>query len=214
LADDIYLILKNRNILIYPCEYHYMDKELGKLLGIVFGIITIVLIAVTFFVNLGTVTFKGSYLGYTISVTTNTTYFGSTSSGHFSSWSNVTNGMTGSTLNKANTGIDMIYASIGTMIVALLFAIIGIVGVFGKSSKIMKNMSFIAPIVSAILIIVTIVLYYEGAVTLVNASSSSSPYSSILTTTISLAIGAYLAIVAVIVEFLAAGFNILSGSKN
>jgi hypothetical protein len=39
-----------------------MDKELGKLLGIVFGIITIVLIAVTFFVNLGTVTFKGSYL--------------------------------------------------------------------------------------------------------------------------------------------------------
>jgi hypothetical protein len=122
--------------------------------------------------------------------------------------------MTGSTLNKANTGIDMIYASIGTMIVALLFAIIGIVGVFGKSSKIMKNMSFIAPIVSAILIIVTIVLYYEGAVTLVNASSSSSPYSSILTTTISLAIGAYLAIVAVIVEFLAAGFNILSGSKN
>ncbi|MFG1555835.1 MAG: hypothetical protein AAE985_05160 [Thermoplasmataceae archaeon] len=191
-----------------------MDKGLGKILGIVFGIITIVLIAVTFFVNLGTVTLKGTYLGYTISYSSNTTYFGATTSGHFSAWSNATKGMTGSALNKANTGIDMIYASIGTMIVALLFAIIGVVALFGKSSKMMKNMSFIAPIVSAILIIVTIILYYEGAVTLVNASTSASPYSSILTTTVSLAIGAYLAIAAVIVEFLAGGFNILSGNKN
>ena len=190
-----------------------MDKKLGKILGIVFGIITIVLIAVTFFVDLGTVTLKGSYLGYTTSLTINTTYFGTINSGHFSAWSNATNGMTGSALNKANTGIDMIYASIGTMIVALLFAIIGIVAVFGKSSKIMKNMSFIAPIVSAILIIVTIILYYEGASTVISAITSGIP-SSLITTTVSLAIGAYLAIAAVIVEFLAAGFNIPSGSKN
>ena len=191
-----------------------MEKQLGKILGIVFGIVTIVLIAITFFVNLGEVTLKGSYLGYTISVTTNTTYFGATSGGRFNSWRNATNGMTGSTLSKANTGIDMIYASIGTMILALIFAIIGLVALFGNSPKILKSMSFIAPIVSAILIIVTIVLYYEGAVAVVNAGTSASPYSSILTTTISLAIGAYLAIAAVVTEFLAAGFNILSGSKN
>ena len=207
-------ILKNRNILIYLSLYLFMEKQLGKILGIVFGIVTIILIAITFFVNLGEVTLKGSYLGYTISVTTNTTYFGATSGGHFNSWSNATNGMTGSTLSKANTGIDMIYASIGTMILALIFAIIGLVALFGNSPKILKSMSFIAPIVSAILIIVTIVLYYEGAVAVVNAGTSASPYSSILTTTISLAIGAYLAIAAVVTEFLAAGFNILSGSKN
>ena len=191
-----------------------MDKELGKILGVVLGIITIVLIAVTFFVNLGTVTLKGTYFGVSISITSNTTYFGATSSGHYSSWSNATNGLSGSTLNKVNTGIDMIYASIGTIIVALLFAIIGIVSVFGKSSKKMKNVSFIAPIVSAVLIIVTIVLYYEGALGIVNATTAASPYSSILTTTVSLAIGAYLAIAAVIVEFLAAGFNIISHAKH
>ena len=196
-----------------------MDKELGKILGIVLGIITIVLIAVTFFVNLGTYTANFTRLGITISqYTTNTTYFGSTSSGHFRSWGNITNGMTGATLNKANTGIDMIYASIGTMIVALLFAIIGIVAVFGKSSKIMKNMNFIAPIVSAIFIVVTIVLYYEGALTVAKAITSTYIFPSIekitVTSTTSLAIGAYLAIAAVIVEFLAAVFNILSRSKN
>ena len=191
-----------------------MEKGIGKLLGIIFGIVTLVLIAVTFVVDLGTVTLKGTYLGYTISVTSNTTYFGVTSSGHFSSWANATKGLTGSNLNKANTGIDMIYASIGTMIVALIFAIIGIVAVFGKSSKMMKSMAFIAPVISAILIIIIIVLYYEGTVTLLGATTSASPYSSILTSTISLAIGAYLAIVAVITEFLAAGFSFLSGGKN
>ena len=182
-------------------------------MGIVFGIITIVLIAVTFFVNLGTVTLKGTYLGYTISYSSNTTYFGATTSGHFSAWSNATKGMTGSALNKANTGIDMIYASMATIIIAAVFAIIGIVAVFGKSSKIMKNMSFIAPTVSAILIIVTIVLYYEGASTVISAITSGIP-SSLITTTVSLAIGAYLAIAAVIVEFLAAGFNIISHGKH
>ena len=191
-----------------------MDKELGKLLGIVFGIITIVLIAVTFFVNLGTSTEKVSFLGNSSSYTTNSTFFGTIHNGHFSSWANGTTGLTGSALNKANSGIDMIFASMATIIIAAVFAVIGIVAVFGKSSKIMKNMNFIAPIVSAIFIIVTIVLYYYGAVDVVNAKVSALPYSSFVTTTISLAIGAYLAIAAVILEFLAAGFNILSGIKN
>ena len=78
-----------------------MEKGIGKLLGIIFGIVTLVLIAVTFVVDLGTVTLKGTYFGYTISVTSNTTYFGVTSSGHFSSWANATKGLTGSNLNKA-----------------------------------------------------------------------------------------------------------------
>ncbi len=194
-----------------------MEKELVKFLGITFGIVTIVLIAVAFFVDLGTVKF--TFSGVTV-YTTNTTFFGTIHNGQFSSWGNYTKGMTGSTLNKANSGIDMIYASMATIIIAAIFAVIGIVTVFGKSSEIMKNMSFIAPIVSAILIIVTIVLYYEGAKTLLNAYTtllntytSASPFKSVLTTTVSLAIGAYLVIVAVITEFLAAGFNILSGSK-
>ena len=188
-----------------------MDKELGKILGIVLGIITIVLIAVTFFVNLGTSTEKVSILRY--SSTTNSTFFGTINNGNFSSWTNHTTGLTGSALNKANSGIDMIYASMATIIIAAVFAVIGIVAIFGKSSKIMKNMSFIAPIVSAILIIVTIVLYYEGASTVISAITSGIP-SSLITTTVSLAIGAYLAIAAVIVEFLAAVFNILLRSKN
>ena len=179
-----------------------MEKELIKFLGITFGIVTIVLIAVTFFVDLGTVKFTHS--GVTL-YNMNTTFFGTIYNGQLNSWSNYTKVLSGSSLSKANTGIDMIYASMATMIIAAIFAIIGIVTVFGKTSKIMKKMAYIAPLVSAILIIVTIVLYYEGAVTLINAS----PYSSILTTTISLAIGAYLAIVAVITEFLAAGINIL-----
>ena len=191
-----------------------MDKELGKILGIVLGIITIVLIAVTFFVNLGTSTEKVSILGNSYSYTTNSTFFGTIHNGHFSSWANGTTGFTGSALNKANSGIDMIYASMATIIIAAVFAVIGIIAVFGKSSKIMKNMNFIAPIVSAIFIIVTIVLYYDGAVDIVNAKVSTLFYSSSLTTTVSLAIGAYLAIAAVIVEFLAAGFNIPSEIKN
>ena len=190
-----------------------MDKKLGKILGVVLGIITIVLIAVTFFVNLGTVTEKVSILGHSSSSTTNSTFFGTIYNGHFSSWAKGTTGLTGSALNKANSGIDMIYASMATIIIAAVFAIIGIVAVFGKSSKIMKNMSFIAPTVSAILIIVTIVLYYEGASTVISALTSGIP-PSLITTTVSLAIGAYLAIAAVVVEFLAAGFNIISHGKH
>ena len=186
-----------------------MAKEIDKIIGLLLGIIALVLIAITFFVNLATITDKVSYLGLSYTSTTNTTFFGSSTGGHFSSWSNLTNGMTGSGLAKATSGVDMIYASMATMILAAIFVILGIMTAFGKGPGMVKKFSVLFPIISAIFIILTIVLYYEGASTILS-SFSLPPY---VTTTISLAVGAYLAIVALILELLIVIFNFLGFGK-
>lgn len=187
-----------------------MVKEIDKVIGIALGIIAIVLIAITFFVDLASATFKTANI--TVE-SANTTFYGLSFTGHYgsysSSWSNLTSGLTGSQLSKVSGGVDMIYASMATMILAAIFAALGIITVFGKSSGTIKKLSLLFPIISAILIIMTIVLYYEGATTITGALTSGIG----LTTTISLAVGAYLAIVALILELLIVIFNFLGFGK-
>lgn len=190
-----------------------MAKEIDKIIGLLLGIIALVLIVITFFVNLATITDKVSYLGFSYSQTTNTTFFGSSYAGHYSSWSNLTKGMTGSELAKATSGVDMIYASIATMVLAAIFVVLGIITAFAGFSGMLKKIAILFPILSAIFIILTIVLYYEGATTIVNAMKTAAPAGYLFSTTISLAVGAYLAIGALILELLVVIFNFLGFGK-
>ena len=192
-----------------------MDKQ--KLAKIVIPILIIILIGLSFALPEAEPSITGTYSGVSSTSYSNTSFFGMTTGSSFNSWSNYSSAaakyMSSSEAAAVSGGVGMIYASLAFAILALLIALACLVFNFVDTPGPLKGKELVFPVIGAIFLILTIGLYYAGVSAVLNAFVSGFPSTVKYTTGFSLSYGAYLIILALVLNIVYVILSLTSWKK-
>ncbi len=177
------------------------------LIGALLALLVLVLAGLSIAVPMSSANLNTTIGGHSNTLGMNATFFGGTSNGTYTSWSNLSSSTSGSSQSsQINGGITLIYISLAMTILGMIFAILWLVGLFIKLPASAKRIFVWMPVLAGILLLISVVLFNVGASSIVNAltadvNAAISGFGGSASSTLSLSYGSYLIIVGLVLSF-------------